>query len=353
VDEMNDNKHSVGKKSDVTDERWGGYVPWFLRHNDFSGTGNFILFFERLSHRLFQLLFYNEVGISNMMHFGSLLESKSLQRYRHVNKPHYLINNPVPYSVRDFFDPKTLETEMSLALRGDPIEKKLLELGNRITMGRLSAASRPSDSQEFAELKVKAEASRSKRIEAYYRPVFIERLGVLEAMLRILPKESDWWNDFIVDVRRYFAEAAIMLDVNKQTLEIELLEEPLLQSQVIDNLLPRLRSRFPDRADELVRAYHGMLDGTDFDEIFVGAFKTLEEIGRSLTGDSKFEFSLLCLQKHYSGLHKTIHSTIVKLDAHRGDRAGHGKTTPQPHEMRYLLFSICNIALLMLDYSSQ
>jgi hypothetical protein len=32
---------------DLSDKRWGGYVPWFFRHADFSGTGNFLLFFER------------------------------------------------------------------------------------------------------------------------------------------------------------------------------------------------------------------------------------------------------------------------------------------------------------------
>jgi hypothetical protein len=57
------------------------------------------------------------------------------------------------------------------------------------------------------------------------------------------------------------------------------------------------------------------------------------------------------LQKHFPKIHKTIRTTIVKLDAHRGDKGGHGKASPEPHEMRYLLFSICNIALLLLDYN--
>jgi hypothetical protein len=41
---------------------------------------------------------------------------------------------------------------------------------------------------------------------------------------------------------------------------------------------------------------------------------------------------------------------MTKLAAHRGDKGGHGRNAPDAIEMRYLLFSICNIALLILDY---
>ena len=60
-----------------TDKRWGGYIPWFFRYRDYSGAGNFLVFFERASRRIYQFLIYNEPGIPNLPHFDSMLESKS------------------------------------------------------------------------------------------------------------------------------------------------------------------------------------------------------------------------------------------------------------------------------------
>ena len=79
------------------------------------------------------------------------------------------------------------------------------------------------------------------------------------------------------------------------------------------------------------------------------AFKTLEAIAKALTQDNTFEFKNEHLRKHFPNLHPTIHQTMLKLSAHRGDEGAHGRDAPEPHEMRYLLFSICNVALLMLD----
>jgi len=168
----------------------------------------------------------------------------------------------------------------------------------------------------------------------------------------MLPKGTNAFNDFVQDLRSFLAEAEIMLDIDADRCLINPIEEQLLQREIIDTLMPRLTSRFPERARELISAYHDMLGGKDFDDIFISAFKTLEEIARGITNDSKFEFNAKCLQKYFPKVHKTIHTTIVKLDAHRGDKGGHGKAPPEPHETRYLLFSICNIALLLLDYNS-
>jgi hypothetical protein len=177
-------------------------------------------------------------------------------------------------------------------------------------------------------------------------------LGVLEVLIRILqPKKTTAFEDFIQDLSAYLAEAEIMLDIDADTCLINPIEEPLLQREIIDTLMPRLKSRFPDRARELINAYHDTLSGEDFDDIFIRTFKTLEEIARGITNDSEFEFNEKNLRTYFPKIHKTIHTTIVKLDAHRGDKGGHGKASPEPHEMRYLLFSICNIALLLLDYN--
>ena len=345
----------MNKDFDPNDKRWGGYIPWFFRHKDFAGSGNFLLFFERLSSRAFRLLLYNEIGISNLMHFGSLLESKSLQRYRYVFKD----NKDVADSVRNYFAPETIRNIAELSLFNDPSEVRLRELIVQRELSKIFRGGTNIDehqkTQEALQKNISAyQESRPRREEMYYRPLFIDRLGVLEVMLRILPKESGWFADFVQDIRMYFAESGLMLDVNIENYEIDLLEQPLLQKEVLDNLLPRLKSRFPERADELVRGYHDMLGGKDFGEIFIAAFKTLEEIGRSLTGDRNFDLSnSKDLSKYFPNMHPTIHKTIMMLAAHRGDKGGHGRSAPEPHEMRYLLFSICNIALLMLDYSSK
>ena len=147
----------------------------------------------------------------------------------------------------------------------------------------------------------------------------------------MLSKEKSAYNDFVQDLRSYFVEAEIRLDIDANTCLINPIEERLLQKEIIDTLMPRLASRFPERAKELIGAYHDMLSGKDFGDIFVGAFKTLEELGRGITNDSKFEFDENNLQKYFPKIHGTIRTTIVKLNAHRGDKGGHGKASPEPH----------------------
>ncbi len=207
---------------------------------------------------------------------------------------------------------------------------------------------------KLAEARQVAFTTKGKRLESHYRSVVIERIGVLESLLRILPNQSSA-NVLQLkrDIRRFFAEAEIMLDIKGDPPLIVPMEEPLLQKEVLDKLLPRLESLFPDRAKELIRAYHNSIAGEDFDTVFSEAFKTLEEIARSLTKDTSFIFDKKNLNKYYPELHPTIHETMIRLAGHRGDEAGHGRSAPDPHEIRYLLFSICNIALLLLDYNDK
>lgn len=363
---------------DQTDKRWGGYIHWFFRYGDYSGVGNFLRFFERASHRIYQLLIYNESGIHNLLHFESVLESKSHQVYRSIKNGHGASN--VASRVSDYFAPSTIKNEMQLLLYKDPEEIKFRELSetvNKIGSTELKMmASFPSEMgtllppgmvpvkkatpaidakwirQEYKRMAKQMDLTAEERHGKYYRPLFIQRLGVLEVLIRILqPSKGTAFEDFIKDLRAYLVEADIMLDIDADTCLINPIEENLLQKEVIDTLMPRLVSRFPERAKELTSAYHDILGGKDFGDIFIGAFKTLEEIARGITNDSKFEFNEKNLLKYFPKIHKTIHTTIIKLDAHRGDKAGHGKASPEPHEMRYLLFSICNIALLLLDYN--
>ncbi len=339
---------------DLNDPRWGGYIPWFFRVGEFAATGNFVLFFERLSQRIDRLFAYNEAGIQNLPHFGDLLETESLQRFRHDR------TKTLSSQVSNYFHPETLKKEFAGKIHEDPEVKKAYEILsalrqhlNLIRYGRSSVSNREKTMKELegkvntAELQW--ELKRKERADAVYIPIFSNRLGVVEVLLRILP-ESAWLANLKRDIRRFFAEAKIMLDIKGVPPLIVPIEEALLQRNVIDNLLPRLAERFPERAQELVQAYHGMLTGKDLDSIFIEAFKTLEEIARSITNDKKFEFERSNLKKYFPHLHATTHETMIKLAGHRGDKGGHGKASPPPHEIRYLLFTICNIALLLLEY---
>jgi hypothetical protein len=361
----------TGTVGNQTDKRWEGYVPWFFRYGDYNGAGNFLRFFERASHRIYQLLAYNESGIHNLLHLESVLESKSHQVYRSIKNGHSA--SDVASRVRDYFAPTTIKKEMEILLYNDPQEIEFRELNetvNRIgsTRVKMRAILPPGIppvqnvipaidveriQREHKQMAIQMDLKAEERQGKYYRRLFSERLGVLEVLIRILqPRKRTAFEDFIKDLRAYLAEAEIMLDIDPNTSLINPIEEQLLQKAIIDTLMPRLTSRFPERAKELTAAYHDMLTGKDFGDIFIGAFKTLEEIGRGITNDNNFQLNEKHLQKRFPKLHGTIHATIAKLDAHRGDKGGHGKASPEPHEMRYLLFSICNIALLLLDYDS-
>lgn len=196
-------------------------------------------------------------------------------------------------------------------------------------------------------------ADRESRKAAHYATIVAERIAVLEALLRILPTQREPTAELIHDIRRFFAETGVILDIKTDESGLPIiipLEEPLLQTAIMDNLLPRLSARFPKRAREFVGAYHEFLKGTDADTVFLNAFKSLEEFARDLTRDTSFMFDRSHLQKSFPLLHGTIQETLIRLAGHRGDKAGHGKDAPSPHEIRYLLFAICNSALLLLDY---
>jgi hypothetical protein len=119
--------------ADFNDPRWGGYVPWFLRQSDFSARGNFPTFFSRLSQRLQRLFKFNECNVY-LMHFGPLLETESLQRFR-SNATETLDEN-----IRRYFDPDTLEYEARSRIYNDG---KLRQMEQAV--GMLELGARPSN----------------------------------------------------------------------------------------------------------------------------------------------------------------------------------------------------------------
>ena len=93
------------------------------------------------------------------------------------------------------------------------------------------------------------------------------------------------------------------------------------------------------------------MKGVDTNTVFGNAYKALEELAREISGQKNLELSdRASLEKHFPKLHPTIRETIIKLAAHRGDEGAHGRKGPDEYEIRYLLFCICNVALVLLEY---
>jgi hypothetical protein len=349
--------------ADTTDSRWAGFVPWFLRNREFQGGGEFSTFFSRLSQRLERLFEFNECQVQ-LSQFGPMLESETLQVFRFNDRMMLDAN------IKNYFSPEVLKSAATADALKDKEEKeaaeattKALQLKNALTFHVgpvLELKDRAKAKRDLAawerranELRAKADSTREERKHKHYNTHVKERLTVLESLLQLLPKPTDWYELLLRDIRRFFAESEIRLNIQVDGAVTPLiipLDEPLLQAEVIDKLLPRLSERFPNRARELVAAYHQLLVEKEGDSIFIEAFKSLEQLARDMTGDEGFVFNKTHLAKHFSSLHGTIHETLIRLDGHRGDKAGHGKNAQPAHEIRYLLFAICNAALLLLDY---
>jgi len=274
--------------------------------------------FDGLSGRLKQFAVFGEAGPGlSGDYLGAQLDTASLRLFRHQTGFHPSLE------LEQYFSPGGLRKIPKLPVPGASI---------------LSSG-----------LAIKMVAEERERLQSENRTCLETRLSVLESLLHIIPDERAL-SKLISDIKRIFAYSGVSLDIEGVPPLIIPLEQPLLQHGVLNNLLPRLSARYPARAQELIEAYQRLLRGDKSDEIFVGAFKTLEELARSLTGDPKFEFKAASLKRHFPQLHPTIHETTIKLAAHRGDKGGHGRAAPEPHEIRYLLFEICNTALLLLDH---
>lgn len=332
----------------LQDDRWGGYVPWFLRHPDFAILGQFDLFFDRAAHRLEQYFLYGEGGDQNVGHMGALIASESHQCFPFDN------GKALAGQIRSYFSATQINLEAGSYTSGD---HQVVQSDSNFISVRTRLSSKyglhfdrmMSDPAYVAAQKHQLAVSSARR--EHYRGLLVRaRLTVLESVLRLVQAKHNF-SKLRADLRRYLAEAQLMLDITEQPAKIVPMEEPLLQKEVIDRLLPRLANRFPQQEKDLVKAYHDLVQGIDTDTIFVLAMKALEEIARQVSGKPNLTLDdLKNLKAAFPDLHPTIHSTILKLTAHRGDKAGHGRQGPPPHEMRYLLFSICNVALLFLDY---
>ena len=343
------------KFPNLQDDRWGGYVPWFLRHPEFETLGHFNIFFERVAHRLKQVVDRGEAGMPNITDLGDTIESESHQCFR------FNSHESLAMQLQEFFSPPQIQKESDKLVDTDPVVMSVRHAYHQAKHEAYptGAASLAQDRSKQVQLQAafklalvqRKEISES-RSEFHYHGLVLKRLTVLECVLRLVKQApAPAFSNLRDQLRRYIVETGIMLDITHEEGKIVPIEEPLLQKEVIDRLLPRLSDRFPQQEKDLVKAYHDLIQGVDADAIFVLAMKALEEIARQISGRPK-----LTLETHkdlnaaFPDLHPTICTTIIKLAAHRGDKAGHGRQGPPPHEMRYLLLSICNIALLFLDY---
>jgi hypothetical protein len=325
-----------------------------------------IFFFDRVAHRLKQVVNRGETGFVNVTDLGDTIASDSHQCFRHNS------GEALARQIESYFAPTRIANEVDQLTHRDPLVqaavKRYDDLRKSTTLkdfldipesSKLQITSSPllMEAHIFASPAVKAAAEirdqiRSVQREVHYKVLVLKRLTVLESVLRLV-KETPAFPPLRAILRKYLAEAQIMLDIKEADGRIVPMEEPLFQKEVIDRLLPRLANQFPKQEEDLVNAYHNLAQGGDTDTIFVHAVKALEEIARRVSGRPNLTLETdKDLKAVFPDLHPTIYITITKLAAHRGDKAGHGRQGPPLHEMRYLLFSICNIALLFLDYPS-
>jgi hypothetical protein len=329
------------------DTRWDNRVPWYLRHPGATVNGNVDLWLDLVGQRIERLFNFNECGVLNEPHFGSCIETETLGRFKFTWGP------PLGSQLKAFLEPTDIRRQAESDALADPEDQRAQELSRlQGRRGPTSPALTPQLNTEAFLAQTEAKKTRPARTKKHWATRVNERISTLEAVMRIHASSSSattGLKSFVADVRRICAAAHVPLDIRGLPPLICPLEEPLLQREVIEPLLTRLAARWPDRAKELVTAYHDVVAGKPLDEVFSSAFKSVEEIARALTGNPKFDFSESDLDRHFASLHPTIKAGIIKLRAHRGAAAAHGRNPPDSAEIRYLLFQICNLALLLLD----
>ncbi|MEW6248037.1 MAG: hypothetical protein AB1555_15160 [Nitrospirota bacterium] len=273
-------------------------------------------------------------------------------RYRHDAKPAFALR------IKTYFSPETLDCEARSKSYEDQEEREVNRLQREYNLVAIPGHGYNSEKaqQLHGELQIaqmKASVSRTSRIKDHWNQLLPDRLEVLQCLLSLLAQDGrhEALDSFQRDIRRFMADSGVQLNIKGNPPLILPLEEPLLQKEVLDKVLPRLEATFPERARDLGSAYHDLLKGVDTNTVFGNAFKALEELARNLTGDGSLKLSdRAALEKHFPKLHGTIRASILKLAGHRGDEGAHGRKGPDEWEIRYLLLSICNVALLLLEY---
>lgn len=212
----------------LQDDRWGGYVPWFLRHPDFAILGHFDLFFGRVAHRLKQAVNRGEVG-NNLTDAGDTIESDSHQCFRFNSLGNLAVQ------IESYFAPTQMMTETENLTQSDPLVIEAVNNYNTFIRRAALNVAIPDLKKLMASPKCQAALTqlseiRSPRREFYRIKLVSGRLTVLESVLRLVKATPRHAFSNLRDLlRRYLAEAQIMLDIAETDGRIVPMEEPLLQ----------------------------------------------------------------------------------------------------------------------------
>jgi len=325
----------------IDDPRWEGNVPWFLRHSEFEAQEDLFRFFELTASRVTQFFLYDVVlfkdrsmNHEDKRHLVAQVKNQSfsLFSYHEDNK-----TKDVMDYLPNFFTPQAMKgTALNKLKKSNPHRRKWVSAGSGSIIEGISK-------EQYIE----------NNLPQFFPEVLKERLFVLEVFLRVVNKKDikdSSFSSLRTDLRGYLAISKVMLDIRENPILITPIDEPLLQKEVVEELLPRLQLKFPQEGHNLIEAYHQLLTESDTNKIFGNAFKALEVIARSISGNPSLLLSDKAqVTKAFPGLHPTTIKSVVNLAAHRGDEGGHGGKAPPINQMRYLLLHVCNVALLLLE----
>ena len=212
------------------------------------------MFFSRVAHRLKQLI--NTGGAVNYGYpdLGDVIESESHQCFR------FNSDGTLAAQIESFFMPSRIWGEAYKLAEDDPLVKAA-----HVKYKAVPGSSRdpnfvfnvPEFEIHSPELLQTAEGYRNtlSSQRGFHRArLVLQRLTVLESVVRLV-KATHAFPPLRENLRRYLAEAQIMLDIKETDGRIVPMEETLLQKEVIDRLLQRLSARFPRQEKDLVKAY--------------------------------------------------------------------------------------------------
>ena len=183
----------------LQDARWGGYVPWFLRHPDFAVLGQFHIFFDRVAHRVKQFFLYGEGGSLNPGHVGAFIESESHQCFRFDS------SQALAKQIRFYFSPEHMTKEEDSFTESDPpvIQKNraLIVLENKYSKD-LSSLLKLHNDPAIGHAKEVLEAIRSTRRPIHRSTLVLARLTVLKSVLRHAPSCAGIIRSSVLRARR-------------------------------------------------------------------------------------------------------------------------------------------------------
>jgi hypothetical protein len=117
-------------------------------------------------------------------------------------------------SSRIYNEKKLSQMEKAVRMLDHALNPRPTTLGSRGSgILPIPEKDRAETEKQYADMKRRAETLRSIAKQKHYASLVIERIGVLEALLRILPTQTPWHAALIQDILRFFAESQVMLTI--------------------------------------------------------------------------------------------------------------------------------------------